>query len=293
MHLVPFFPHWSIITLVCCRNPPSITTGFTPLPLTEDNPLIRANDTCMRFIHHTSEYHHQCYAVSGSTCAMYTNGFYVHLLMQHLYDSAQIIFSPYSFPSGEQQDSHQLNSPFLSSAALPPPPSSSSRSDDKWLSQVEILTHAPPSRRLWMGPQFSFKTYQSSGKTSSSSAVTCLIKTPSPPNTIIYSGSLTSSGGLTHLQPHHTTTTTTPARTIGSAESTCTDNAAILSLTDNAAVLSLSAENPLFSEPSDLQSLNLKPFDTAQVQEGQDTGRPLQIILFFILIFLLRLPPTH
>lgn len=31
--------------------------------------------------------------------------------------------------------------------------------DDRWLSQVEILTHAGPHRRLWMGPQFMFKTY--------------------------------------------------------------------------------------------------------------------------------------
>lgn len=28
-----------------------------------------------------------------------------------------------------------------------------------WLSQVEIITHAGPHRRLWMGPQFMFKTY--------------------------------------------------------------------------------------------------------------------------------------
>lgn len=34
-----------------------------------------------------------------------------------------------------------------------------SRSDDRWLSQVEIVTHAGPSRRLWMGPQFVFKLY--------------------------------------------------------------------------------------------------------------------------------------
>ena len=27
-----------------------------------------------------------------------------------------------------------------------------------WLSQVELLTYAPPTRRLWMGPQFTFKT---------------------------------------------------------------------------------------------------------------------------------------
>ncbi|XP_055603365.1 breast carcinoma-amplified sequence 3 homolog isoform X2 [Uranotaenia lowii] len=31
--------------------------------------------------------------------------------------------------------------------------------DDRWLSQVEIITHAGPHRRLWMGPQFVFKTY--------------------------------------------------------------------------------------------------------------------------------------
>lgn len=31
--------------------------------------------------------------------------------------------------------------------------------DDRWLSQVEIITHAGPHRRLWMGPQFTFKTY--------------------------------------------------------------------------------------------------------------------------------------
>ncbi|KAM7310440.1 putative breast carcinoma AMPlified sequence, partial [Ixodes scapularis] len=29
--------------------------------------------------------------------------------------------------------------------------------DDSWLSQVEIITHVGPHRRLWMGPQFSFK----------------------------------------------------------------------------------------------------------------------------------------
>lgn len=30
---------------------------------------------------------------------------------------------------------------------------------DQWLSRVEIITHAGPHRRLWMGPQFIFKTY--------------------------------------------------------------------------------------------------------------------------------------
>ena len=28
------------------------------------------------------------------------------------------------------------------------------------LNQVEIITHTGPHRRLWMGPQFNFKTYQ-------------------------------------------------------------------------------------------------------------------------------------
>lgn len=31
--------------------------------------------------------------------------------------------------------------------------------EDNWLSQVEIVTHSGPHRRLWMGPQFTFKTY--------------------------------------------------------------------------------------------------------------------------------------
>lgn len=35
--------------------------------------------------------------------------------------------------------------------------------EERWLSQVEIVTHAGPHRRLWMGPQFVFKTYNSTG----------------------------------------------------------------------------------------------------------------------------------
>ena len=27
------------------------------------------------------------------------------------------------------------------------------------MSEVELLTYAPPTRRLWMGPQFTFKTF--------------------------------------------------------------------------------------------------------------------------------------
>lgn len=34
-----------------------------------------------------------------------------------------------------------------------------SDADERWLSQVEIVTSSGPHRRLWMGPQFMFKTY--------------------------------------------------------------------------------------------------------------------------------------
>lgn len=37
--------------------------------------------------------------------------------------------------------------------------SDASDNDDRWLSQVEIITSSGPHRRLWMGPQFIFKTY--------------------------------------------------------------------------------------------------------------------------------------
>lgn len=40
-------------------------------------------------------------------------------------------------------------------------PSGGGMSEDKWLSQVEIVTHVGPHRRLWMGPQFCFKTFRS------------------------------------------------------------------------------------------------------------------------------------
>lgn len=39
--------------------------------------------------------------------------------------------------------------------------------EERWLSQVEIVTHAGPHRRLWMGPQFVFKTYNCNGSSSS------------------------------------------------------------------------------------------------------------------------------
>ena len=38
--------------------------------------------------------------------------------------------------------------------------SQDSTNEEQWLSQVEIVTHIGPHRRLWMGPQFSFKTFR-------------------------------------------------------------------------------------------------------------------------------------
>ncbi|GBP48283.1 Breast carcinoma-amplified sequence 3 homolog [Eumeta japonica] len=43
----------------------------------------------------------------------------------------------------------------------------SASEEERWCAQVEIVTHAGPHRRLWMGPQFVFKTYNLSGSTSS------------------------------------------------------------------------------------------------------------------------------
>ena len=31
---------------------------------------------------------------------------------------------------------------------------------EQWLAHVEVCTHEEPPRRLWMGPQFQFKTYE-------------------------------------------------------------------------------------------------------------------------------------
>merc|ERR1719232_2157633 len=41
---------------------------------------------------------------------------------------------------------------------------SEEESEDRWLSQVEIVTHIGPARRLWMGPQFLFRTFQKFGQ---------------------------------------------------------------------------------------------------------------------------------
>lgn len=52
-----------------------------------------------------------------------------------------------------------LSNPLLSVTFAPKNNQELDTAEDRWLSQVEIVTHAGPHRRLWMGPQFTFKTY--------------------------------------------------------------------------------------------------------------------------------------
>ncbi|CAD1475747.1 unnamed protein product [Heterotrigona itama] len=51
------------------------------------------------------------------------------------------------------------SSSLLSVNSVPKDIQDNDLAEDRWLSQVEIVTHAGPHRRLWMGPQFVFKTY--------------------------------------------------------------------------------------------------------------------------------------
>lgn len=51
------------------------------------------------------------------------------------------------------------SSPLLCYSGSPKSARQMDTAEDRWLSQVEIVTHAGPHRRLWMGPQFVFKTY--------------------------------------------------------------------------------------------------------------------------------------
>ncbi|XP_043485442.1 uncharacterized protein LOC122513241 isoform X2 [Polistes fuscatus] len=52
-----------------------------------------------------------------------------------------------------------LSSPLFTVSTVPDEDEPFDTGEDAWLSQVEIVTHAGPHRRLWMGPQFVFKTY--------------------------------------------------------------------------------------------------------------------------------------
>ncbi|XP_059487922.1 breast carcinoma-amplified sequence 3 homolog isoform X2 [Neocloeon triangulifer] len=64
-----------------------------------------------------------------------------------------------------QPGSHEIqpplnsDNPLLFSGNLNKTARQNKENNDTWLSQVEIVTHAGPHRRLWMGPQFTFKMY--------------------------------------------------------------------------------------------------------------------------------------
>ncbi|KAF7700068.1 breast carcinoma-amplified sequence 3 isoform X2 [Silurus meridionalis] len=59
----------------------------------------------------------------------------------------------------------------------------SSQEDEEWLSQVEIVTHTGPHRRLWMGPQFQFKTIHPSGQTTVISSSSSVLQSQGPSDT--------------------------------------------------------------------------------------------------------------
>uniref|UniRef100_A0AAQ5YF60 BCAS3 microtubule associated cell migration factor n=1 Tax=Amphiprion ocellaris TaxID=80972 RepID=A0AAQ5YF60_AMPOC len=56
----------------------------------------------------------------------------------------------------------------------------SGQEDEEWLSQVEIVTHTGPHRRLWMGPQFQFKTIHPSGQTTVISSSSSVLQSQGP-----------------------------------------------------------------------------------------------------------------
>ncbi|XP_053222594.1 BCAS3 microtubule associated cell migration factor isoform X2 [Podarcis raffonei] len=59
----------------------------------------------------------------------------------------------------------------------------SGQEDEEWLSQVEIVTHTGPHRRLWMGPQFQFKTIHPSGQTTVISSSSSVLQSHGPNDT--------------------------------------------------------------------------------------------------------------
>ncbi|XP_069471180.1 BCAS3 microtubule associated cell migration factor isoform X4 [Ambystoma mexicanum] len=59
----------------------------------------------------------------------------------------------------------------------------SGQEDEEWLSQVEIVTHTGPHRRLWMGPQFQFKTIHPSGQTTVISSSSSVLQSQGPSDT--------------------------------------------------------------------------------------------------------------
>ncbi|XP_060579314.1 BCAS3 microtubule associated cell migration factor-like [Ruditapes philippinarum] len=93
------------------------------------------------------------------------------LILSHEAVVSQIPTAPdlYDLPGLTRQDSKD---------SLSSEHSSKDDSDEQWLSQVEIITHAGPHRRLWMGPQFSFKTYQENTTVLSSNSSSLLSQSP-------------------------------------------------------------------------------------------------------------------
>uniref|UniRef100_A0A8D2L2G7 BCAS3 microtubule associated cell migration factor n=1 Tax=Varanus komodoensis TaxID=61221 RepID=A0A8D2L2G7_VARKO len=59
----------------------------------------------------------------------------------------------------------------------------SGQEDEEWLAQVEIVTHTGPHRRLWMGPQFQFKTIHPSGQTTVISSSSSVLQSHGPNDT--------------------------------------------------------------------------------------------------------------
>uniref|UniRef100_A0A3B3R432 BCAS3 microtubule associated cell migration factor n=1 Tax=Paramormyrops kingsleyae TaxID=1676925 RepID=A0A3B3R432_9TELE len=59
----------------------------------------------------------------------------------------------------------------------------SGQEDEEWLAQVEIVTHTGPHRRLWMGPQFQFKTIHPSGQTTVISSSSSVLQSQGPSDT--------------------------------------------------------------------------------------------------------------
>ncbi|KAG8172150.1 hypothetical protein JTE90_028295, partial [Oedothorax gibbosus] len=67
-----------------------------------------------------------------------------------------------------------------SSDLVVPPSEAKPPQEESWLSEVEIITHAGPHRRLWMGPQFSFQTFQHSSNTTVLSSNSSALLSQSP-----------------------------------------------------------------------------------------------------------------
>ncbi|XP_066955101.1 BCAS3 microtubule associated cell migration factor-like isoform X3 [Macrobrachium rosenbergii] len=112
------------------------------------------------------EYHLQPHAAAGIPQDKVTEDSPIEL---EVHASAQWALIRES-TSGEIRPPLDLSSPLLAPLSPTRPrslsPAHSFDHDDpeeRWMAQVEIHTHAGPHRRLWMGPQFSFKSIPGGG----------------------------------------------------------------------------------------------------------------------------------